>query len=94
MIGDKPLPKGHFLFLGGLPDAVTPKDIQDVIVARTGVLLDLDRIAIDDKDTRFPTRRAMLSLTRQHIAHIIRWALSEDKICGEPFVVTIPAKQD
>ena len=89
----KVLPKGQFVFLSNVAVEATEQDLQELILARTGVTVPIDRITIDQPTGLHKTNRAMLSLTKRHVCELLAWALSEDSLFGLPLQVQIPTRE-
>jgi hypothetical protein len=83
----KTLPKGLFVIFNDLPHDTEDQDIQDIIAARTGVVIPLDRI--ETKKIAYSYVRAMVSFESQHIADILSWALTDDRVQDKPLVAQL-----
>jgi hypothetical protein len=79
----KELPKGQFIFFNDLLRETTDVEIQELIAARTGVEIPLDRITIKTFDYY---ALAIVSFEKQHLCDILSWAFSEDQIGGQRIV--------
>jgi hypothetical protein len=78
------LPQGTFVRLTDLAPQTTDKDIQELIRARTGVEIPIERISVV---SRWNDNAAFVSFGFDHFTDIIAWALAEDSLHGKPFSV-------
>ena len=75
------LPPGTWVEFRFIPQGALPEDIQKVILERTGVAVDLDRIVVYPFDGLW--QGAKVSLHATHVQCILKWALMDDTILGQ-----------
>jgi hypothetical protein len=88
----KPLPAGTWLSLNNLDPRTTEQDVQDLLAGRTGVILPLERISLNEYGDG--KAAAIISLAKPHIRDFLNWALAEDSLYDRSIQVVVPHGED
>jgi hypothetical protein len=85
----KQLPPGTRILFHGVDPETTEQEFQELILARTGVNVSLDRISIRERPG-MADWNAAISLGWEDVSDLLTWALSEDTLHGRPICIARP----
>jgi hypothetical protein len=85
----KSLPPGTRVLFHGVDPETTEEEFQQLILARTGLEISLDRISIRERPG-MADFNAAISLSWEDVSDLLAWALSEDQLHGRPICIARP----
>lgn len=86
----KRLPSGSWISFRGLAPETSEQDLSDLIAARTGVVVPVEHIAVNEYHGN--AAGAIVSFSNEHLRDILRWALQDETLHDRPLQVVTPER--